>query len=149
LTTNPVTDHDLEVAQALRPAVLRLARELRRETEQFGVTSRQATLLAIVKDMPESSLSDLAAEEGISTAALSGHVDRLVAHGLVERHRSETDRRRVGLRLTEEGGRVLRSVRERRTAWLARRLADLSQDEARRVERALPALAKLVGARPA
>lgn len=129
--------------------VLRLARELRRETEQFGVTSRQATLLGLVKTYPDASLSDLAADEGISTAALSGHVDRLVGHGLVERHRSVVDRRRVGLSLTDEGTRVLRSVRERRTAWLASRLARLEPGELRAIERALPALEKLAGERPA
>jgi len=125
--------------------VLRLARELRRETEQFGVTSRQATLLALVRALPDASLSDLAAEEGISTAALSGHVDRLVRRGLVERRRSDVDRRRVGLELTDDGARVLRSVRERRTAWLAQRLGRLDRGELVAIERSLPALLDLAG----
>jgi DNA-binding MarR family transcriptional regulator len=141
--TSQVSDHVLEVAGALRPTVLRLARELRRETEQFGVTSRQSALLAHVKATPGASLSELAAEEGISTAALSSHVDRLVRRGLVERERFEDDRRRVGLRLTDDGARVLRRVRERRTAWLACRLARLDRDGLQRVERALPALLEL------
>ncbi len=125
--------------------MLRLARELRRETEQFGVTSRQATLLALVRALPDASLSDLAAEEGISTAALSGHVDRLVRRGLVERRRSDVDRRRVGLELTDDGARVLRSVRERRTAWLAQRLGRLDRGELVAIERSLPALLDLAG----
>ena len=125
--------------------MLRLARELRRETEQFGITSRQATLLALVRALPDASLSDLAAEEGISTAALSGHVDRLVRRGLVERRRSDVDRRRVGLELTDDGARVLRSVRERRTAWLAQRLGRLDRGELVAIERSLPALLDLAG----
>jgi DNA-binding MarR family transcriptional regulator len=143
--TSQVSDQVVDVANQLRPAVLRLARDLRRETEQFGVTSRQATLLVLVKASPGANLSDLAEQEGISTAALSAHVDRLVRDGLVERRRSESDRRRVGLILTDEGTRTLRRVRERRTAWLAKRLARLDPEELRRVERAVPAVVTLSG----
>src|SRR5215211_7230813 len=103
------------VAAELRPAILRLARELRKETEQLGVTARQVTLLWLVKRNPGLSLAELAAEEGISPPALSGHVDRLERAGLIERVRASEDRRRVGLRLTDEGSRLLRRVRVRRT----------------------------------
>ena len=87
------------VASDLRPVLLRLARELRKETEQLGVTSRQAALLALVDRSPGITASQLAAEEGISPPALSGHVDRLERARLLERVRSTEDRRRVGLTL--------------------------------------------------
>lgn len=137
------SDRALDVAGELRPVILRLARELRRETEQFGITSRQATLLWLVRSRPGASLSDLAADEGISTPALSSHVDRLVRLGLIERRRSDVDRRRVGLELTDDGVRALRSVRERRTAWLASRLRTLGRRDLAAVERALPPLLEL------
>ena len=54
------------VAAELRPVLLRLARELRKETEQLGITARQATLLWLVKRSPGLSLAELASEEGIS-----------------------------------------------------------------------------------
>ena len=71
------------VASDLRPVLLRLARELRKETEQLGITARQVTLLWLVKRSPGLSLAELAAEEGISPPALSGHVDRLERAGLL------------------------------------------------------------------
>ena len=71
------TRSPLEIAEVLRPAILRLARNLRRETETLGVTSHQATLLAVISSMPGLSLRELAAAEGISAPSLSGHVDRL------------------------------------------------------------------------
>ncbi|MGH3127261.1 MAG: MarR family winged helix-turn-helix transcriptional regulator, partial [Gaiellaceae bacterium] len=107
------------VAADLRPVLLRLARELRKETEQLGITARQATFLWLVKRRPGLSLAELAAEEGISPPAMSGHVDRLERAGLLERERSSDDRRRVGLKLTEDGQRLLRRIRARRTTWLA------------------------------
>ena len=133
------------VASELRPVLLRLARELRKETEQLGITSRQATLLWLVKRSPGLSLAELAAEEGISPPAMSGHVDRLERAGLLERVRSSDDRRRVGLRLTDEGERLMRRVRARRTTWLADRLRTLDPEALDSVEAALPALLRLVG----
>jgi DNA-binding MarR family transcriptional regulator len=133
------------VATELRPVLLRLARELRKETEQLGVTARQATLLWLVKRNPGLSLAELAAEEGISPPALSGHVDRLERAGLLERIRSDEDRRRVGLRLTDEGLRLLRRIRARRTTWLAGRLGELTAEELAAIHRATPALRRLLG----
>ena len=133
-----------EVAAELRPILLRLARELRKETEQVGITARQATLLWLIKRRPGLSLAELAAEEGISPPALSGHVDRLERAGLIERVRSSDDRRRVGLRLTDEGARLLRSIRARRTTWLTERLRVLNEAELAAIGTALPALLRLV-----
>jgi len=132
------------VAAELRPVLLRLALELRRETEQVGITARQATLLWLVKRSPGLSLAELAAEEGISPPAMSGHVDRLERAGLLERVRATDDRRRVGLELTERGAKLLRSVRARRTTWLARRLQTLEPEKLGAVEAAIPALLELL-----
>ena len=141
---NVATLDALELANELRPVLLRLARELRKETEQFGVTSRQVTLLWLVRQSPGLSLRELAAEEGISPPALSGYVDRLERQGLLERVRSAEDRRRVGLVVTPAGARLLRRVRERRTAWLAERLAGLEPGELDAVATAVEPLRRLL-----
>ncbi len=132
------------VAERLRPVVLRLARELRRETEQLGVTSRQVTLLWLVREHPGLTLGELAALEGISAPSLSAHVDRLERAGLLERVRRGDDRRCVGLALTPAGSQLLRRVRRRRTTWLARRLSRLEAGEVEAIERALEPLRRLL-----
>lgn len=147
LTKRMVTDVTVSpttVADELRPVVLRLSRELRRETERFGVTARQATLLWLIRRSPGLSLRELAELERISPPALSGHVDRLERAGLVERARATDDRRRVGLRVTPIGERLLRRIRARRTTWLAERLEHLEPGELEAVSAALPALRQLV-----
>jgi DNA-binding MarR family transcriptional regulator len=133
------------VADDLRPVLLRLARELRKETEQLGVTARQATLLWLIKRSPGLSLAELAAEEGISPPALSGYVDRLERAGLVERVRSTEDRRRVGLRLTDDGVKLMRRIRARRTTLLAERLSALEPAQLEAIDAAIPALQRLLG----
>ena len=89
LMVNDVIADPLTVANELRPVLLRLARQLRKETEQLGVTSRQVTLLWLIRGKPGLSLRELAAEEGISAPALSGHVDRLEKAELIERVRDD------------------------------------------------------------
>jgi DNA-binding MarR family transcriptional regulator len=141
---NDVIADPLTVANRLRPVLLRLARELRKETETLGVTARQVTLLWLIKQNPGLSLRELAAEEGISAPALSGYVDRLERAGLIERVRDVGDRRRVGLTLTEHGARLLKRVRARRTTWLAERLRDLEPDEIAAIEGAVEPLTRLL-----
>ena len=139
-----VISDPLAVANELRPVLLRLSRELRKETEGLGVTSRQVTLLWLIRNRPGLSLRELAAEERISAPALSGHVDRLEKARLIERTRDDSDRRRVGLTLTDEGAAVLKRVRARRTSWLADRLKGLEPAELEAIEAALLPLGKLL-----
>ena len=134
----------VDTANRLRPVLLRLSRELRRETETLGVTSRQAMLLWQIREHPGLNLRELAALERISAPSLSGHVDRLERAGLIERVRSGDDRRRVGLVLTDDGARLLRRVRARRTSWLASRIGALELDEIEAIERAIEPLHRLL-----
>jgi DNA-binding MarR family transcriptional regulator len=134
----------LAVATRLRPVLLRLNRELRRELAPLGVTGGQAAILHLIERSPGVGVRELALRENMSPAGMSGHVERLGTQGLVRREPSATDRRRIGLFLTEEGRRVLRSVRSRRTAWLSARLRRLPPDELRAVEAAIGPLAALL-----
>ena len=134
----------LELANQLRPVLLQLNRHLRRELAPLGITAGQAALLHVIRTSPGVGVRALAVHEGISTPAMSGYIDRLEAAGLVGRVRSEQDRRRVGLTVTESGVRALRSARSRRTAWLAHRLTRLTDAERAAVAAALEPLALLL-----
>jgi len=74
---------------------------------------------------------------------MSGQLVRLEAAQLIRRERA-ADRRRIGLFITAEGERVLRSVKKKRTAWLAARLEKLPPEERAALEAALPALERLL-----
>src|SRR5579884_1540313 len=135
-----------EVANELRPVLLRLGRQLRREIHSLGVSGGHVSLLAAIKSAPGITASALAERECISAAAVSNHLARLESAGLIERTRGDDDRRRVGLSLSAEGEKVLRSVRQRRTAWLARRLDRLTETEREAIEAAIEPLARLLEA---
>jgi DNA-binding MarR family transcriptional regulator len=134
----------LTVANRLRPALLKLARELRRESHALGVTGGQVSLLFQISRNRGIGVRDLAALERMSPAAMSGYVDRLERAGLVARTQDPNDRRRHGLSVTDEGDRVLRSVKSRRTAWLASRLERLSPEELEALDAAVEPLLSLL-----
>jgi DNA-binding MarR family transcriptional regulator len=142
----PMATESASLANRLRPVLLRVARELRREIHSLGVTGGQVSLLIQIKKSPGITASALAERERISAPGMSGHIARLEAANLIERTRAE-DRRRIGLTVTEAGDKVLTNVRKRRTAWLAEHLKGLTDDERAAIEAALPALEKLVEVR--
>lgn len=134
----------VQIADRLRPVLLQVGRELRREAREVGVSPHQVSLLVAIKYHPGIGVRELAALEKISPPALSNHVDRLQRDGLVQRTQSAEDRRRVGLTLTEDGSRVLRRVRSRRTAWLATRLRGLTAEQLAAVDAAIEPLSELL-----
>lgn len=140
-----VANESATLANRLRPVLLRIARELRREIHSLGVTGGQVSLLIQIKKHPGITASELAERERISAPGMSGHIARLETANLIERARA-TDRRRIGLTLTEAGDRVLVNVRKRRTAWLVEHLKDLTVEEREAIEAAIPALEKLLEA---
>jgi DNA-binding MarR family transcriptional regulator len=138
-TTDPVA-----VANRLRPVLLKLNRHLRREIHSLGVTGGQASLLFTIQRRPGIGVRELAALERMSAPGMSKYVGRLEAAGLVTREPSPGDRRRIGVRITPEAERVLRSVKSRRTAWLASRLRGLSEAELAAVDAAIEPLQELI-----
>jgi DNA-binding MarR family transcriptional regulator len=134
----------LDLANRLRPALLKLARELRRETHALGVTGGQVSLLIQIQRHRGIGVRGLASLERMSPASMSGYVERLERAGLVQKTQDPNDKRRQGLSLTEEAERVLRSVKSRRTAWLAARLEQLEPDELAALDAAVEPLMHLV-----
>ncbi len=132
------------LANRLRPVLLRLNRQLRREIHSLGVTGGQVSLLVQIKYHPGIGIRELAALERMSVPGMSKFISRLEESGLVQRAPVEGDQRRVGLTLTGQGQKVLRSVKSKRTAWLASRLRELRPDELETIDAAIEPLAHML-----
>ncbi|HXV00538.1 MAG TPA: MarR family transcriptional regulator [Caulobacteraceae bacterium] len=138
-------DEDLiSLAGALRPALLRASRQLRREAQKAGVSALDAQLLGLVFKHPGVGGGELAELEQMSAPSMSAHLKRLEAAGWIARDPArEDDRRRVGLRVTPAGAEALEAIRRRRNDWLAARLAALTPRERRALAAAAEPLLKL------
>jgi DNA-binding MarR family transcriptional regulator len=139
-----MTQDRVQVANRLRPVLLQLVRELRREVHPLGITGGQVSLLVQIKRKPEIGVRELATLERVSPAAISGAVDRLERAGLIQRRTDAADRRRQGLTVSAAGDRVLRAVKRRRTAWLASKLERLSPEELEAIDAAIAPLTSLL-----
>jgi DNA-binding MarR family transcriptional regulator len=80
-----------------------MRREVESRMAELGLTDAQWKPLWMLKRGQADTAFELAREMSIDAGAMTRMVDRLAAKGLVERLRSETDRRVVHLRLTPEG----------------------------------------------
>ena len=132
------------LANRLRPVLLQLNRQLRREIHSLGVTGGQVSLLVQIKYHPGIGIRELAALERMSVPGMSKFISRLEDAGLVQRAPVVGDQRRVGLTLTSAGQKVLRSVKSKRTAWLSARLRELDPDELDAIDAAIEPLARLL-----
>src|SRR6202795_2914761 len=132
------------LANRLRPVLLQLNRQLRREIHSLGVTGGQVSLLVQIKYHSGIGIRELAALERMSVPGMSKFISRLEEAGLVQRAAVEGDQRRVGLTLTPAGQKVLRSVKSKRTAWLSARLRELDRGELEAIDAAIEPLAHLL-----
>jgi DNA-binding MarR family transcriptional regulator len=138
----------MRLAEALRPALLKVSRRLRQEALKAGVSAQDALLLAHIKRSPGIGVCDLADAEQTSRPTMSGHVKRLEAAGWITRRSHDGDGRRSGLMITPAGQRQMEAIRRHRNDWLAARLARLAPAERERLAAAAEPLLKLMSLEP-
>src|SRR5829696_2035220 len=124
-----------ELAPRLRWGVTRLARRLRQEAGVDLGPSQTAALATVERHGPLSP-SELAEIERIKRPTATRIVRHLEDRGLLERVRDPQDGRASILSITGEGRALLKRLRERKTAYLAKRLASLNTEDRRTLERA-------------
>jgi DNA-binding MarR family transcriptional regulator len=85
-------------------------------------------------------IGELAGHERVQPPSMTRTVNWLEEEGYVARRRADSDGRQVLVRLTETGRAVVLADRDRRDAWLAQRLRDLTPEERDVLRRAAPIL---------
>ena len=144
-TTQPVA----EIAARLRLAVVRTARRLRQdayEAEGDGVLSPTLTAaLATVDRFGPLTPSELAEREQVRRPTATRIVANLVELGLATRTPDPVRRARLpGRRRPTQGRALLKRLRTRKNAYLAKRMRDLDPDEVETLERAAGILERLL-----
>src|SRR3954462_11449879 len=109
-----------------------------------GLSPTLAAALATVDRHGPLTPSELAARERVQRPTATRLVARLEALGLVQRAADPEDRRSSLLSVTLEGRALLNEMRERKTAYLARRIEGLERDERATLDRAAAILERLL-----
>jgi DNA-binding MarR family transcriptional regulator len=133
-----------ELAARLRLSATRLARRLRRESGS-GLTPSLLSALAVAERYGPLTLGELADREGVAPPSVTKLVNRLEADGLVDRRPCTDDRRVARVAVTASGRELVEETRQRRTSWLAGRIAELDDEQRLRLAAALDVLDELAG----
>ena len=134
----------LVLAEALRPALHRLYRQLRRENDEPGISPLQALLLVAILQQPGIGVAELARLENLRGPTISGHIKAMEREGLVTRSDPDPeDRRRSGLIATDKGQALIRGIKQKRTDWLAAELSKLSAEARAAIRAAIGPLGEI------
>ncbi len=132
-----------ETATRLRTAVGRLSRRIRRIRAGQELTSAEITVLATTARNGPVGLSWLASEEGMNPTMLSRVIFRLEEAGLLVRRPDPRDRRAATVEVTAAGRELHERTRAERTSALYRLIEQLSPQQRRALDEALPVLEQL------
>ncbi|MYW68265.1 MarR family transcriptional regulator [Streptomyces sp. SID8379] len=125
----------------VKHAHLQLAERLAEALGPYGVHPREVGILSVLAaDGEERSQHELAQLIGVDRTTMVAVVDELERKGLVERHRSERDRRRNVVVLTPAGVTCQREADRARAEAEEAYLAPLDEASARALTRALRTL---------
>jgi DNA-binding MarR family transcriptional regulator len=122
-------------------AILYLYTEGRRVTKEIarhhGLTGPQVTAVKMLEGLGNLSLSALSERMSAKNSTVTGIVDRMERDGLVQRVRSEADRRVVLIRLTEDGLTLARAIPLESLQIFTSALASLTVEERKELTRLL------------
>jgi DNA-binding MarR family transcriptional regulator len=113
--------------------------------KEHAVSVPQIGALFRIDRLGECGVTDIGDDLGVTSAAASQMLERLVQAGLVERRENPDDRRAKRIALTERGHRLLRAVMEARQRWFVDLADRLSSDEREAAAAALKTLAARAG----
>lgn len=127
----------------LRLAIVRTARRLRQEAGS-DLGPAQASALATIERHGPLAPSELAKRERIKRPTAARILGSLEEAGLLTRVRDPEDGRSSILSVTAEGRELIRRLRARKTAYLAKRMRDLPAEDLRAIERATEVLEEML-----
>lgn len=142
--TTPTSAPELtDRAARLRLAITRTARRMRQEAgSELGPSSVSA--LATIDRAGPLTPSELAEIEHIQRPTATRLLGRLADDGLVSRAADPNDGRCSIVTTTAEGGALLKKLRKRKNAYLARRMRELPEDDVVALERAAEILERVL-----
>ena len=119
----------------------RSMRDFRRWMEDYGLSMSQiSVLMRLYHHQNTCGVSYIGAYLGVTNAAASQLIDRLVQMGFLERAEDPSDRRAKQIRLTPEGRALVERSIQARLEWMAELTCNLTPDQQQRIAESLTIL---------
>ncbi len=139
----PTMTRTAELASELRVAVMRLARRLRTERPDTGLSLTQIATLGTIDRHGSLTPREIAEHERVQPPSMTRVLASLEQLGLIVRTPHSRDGRQHLVSLTKAAQDLLREDKRRREAWLAQRLAELTVEERELLAAAAPIIDRI------
>ena len=126
----------VEFADSINDLMYQISREYHKhaspEFYKIKLTLPQFMILDILNRRGESNMTDIANVMNVTTAAVTGLVDRLVRDGYAKRTHGLKDRRIIKVSLTGKGSKMVAAVNEHRRRMTIKIFSMISEEERKR-----------------
>ncbi|MEO0981423.1 MAG: MarR family winged helix-turn-helix transcriptional regulator [Pseudomonadota bacterium] len=145
MDANP--DRDAKaVLTRLRQIIRAVDVQSKKLAREAGLSSPQLIVLQAIDELGEVTTRSVSQSVSLSQPTVTAILDRLEGRGLIERYRSETDRRVVHSRLTASGRNQLRAAPPLLQETFIAAFSDLSEERRTEIISALIDIAQMMGA---
>ena len=134
----------IAAADRLHSAAIHLLRRVRKQDEASGVGPAQLSALSVLVFAGPKTLGELAAAEHVKPPTMSRIVAGLKRSHMIKITRDPGDARRMHIRPTAKGTRLLQQGRQRRIEYLAEHLGSLPAGELAQLGAAADILERLL-----
>lgn len=119
----------LQMQSTLEMVIIKFKQEAQQLNGLENLADGQLSLLFSLCRKGTCNASDVANLIGITSGAVTGMTDKLVSMGLIERERSETDRRVVLFTITEKGKETIKRIRNQRLSRITELFRPINNDD--------------------
>ncbi len=135
MSGNEIKKEDAAILEKnLRAISTRIRREGRKVLRDFPITPAQFDVLQVLFFNGEKRMSDISRWLGITKSTTTGLVKRLIDADLVERRRSEQDRRSFIIDISDSGRTLIEKVIDRRVEYLKSVMTEIKSDQVKALE---------------
>lgn len=122
-----------EFADKINEITPQVVREIakRQEDELFTgkITIQQMLILDYLDNIEQAKMSDLAGVMNVTTAAMTGIINRLVKSGYVARAFDQDDRRIINVKTTSKGHELVKKIKEGKRQMIIKMFSKLPQQD--------------------
>lgn len=134
-----------DVTALLHEVMKLLKTKMNKHLEDYGITVPQSMILRILGKSGKMKISDLSSKMSLSNSTVSGILDRLEKQEIVERTRSEEDRRIVYVSLSPKFEKIHQNFHKQMEEYVKNMIGEGSPDEINTIIEGLSILKRLLG----
>lgn len=134
-----------KVAKLFREVMHLFKQSMSKVFEDLGITAPQSMVMGILSKEKTLKITELSTKLSLSNSTVSGIVDRLEKQGMVERKRSEQDRRVVYVSVASNFAEINQNFHKRLEDMIENKMNKGTHEELAKIYEGLDSLKKLLG----